>query len=190
MLSQWAQEPTLITVTFVLFAAGSLAPLFKNADKGQSLGPFTPAAELINGRAAMCAPAFLHTCRGCILDLVHPPYPYLDLTTPDNLLCMTAASVSAPPPSTGRTANPRQSLECCSVHLPAFSFLDAASDFRHSWKYLLCLRLCSAPCMEAIAAHEQRVEILQCHVQDWICCSHWHRGAEGICALLRVCTPV
>ncbi|CAL8468965.1 g8506 [Coccomyxa elongata] len=53
VLSQWAQEPTLITVTFVLFAAGSLAPLFNNADKGQSLGPFTPAAELINGRAAM-----------------------------------------------------------------------------------------------------------------------------------------
>ncbi|EIE26971.1 hypothetical protein COCSUDRAFT_59463 [Coccomyxa subellipsoidea C-169] len=53
VLSQWAQEPTLITVTFVLFAAGSLAPLFKNADKGQSLGPFTPSAEIINGRAAM-----------------------------------------------------------------------------------------------------------------------------------------
>ena len=53
MLSQWAQEPTLISVTFVLFAAGSLAPLFNNADKGQSLGPFTPSAEIINGRAAM-----------------------------------------------------------------------------------------------------------------------------------------
>ena len=40
-------------VTIVLFAAGSLAPLFNNADKGQPLGPFTPFAEVINGRAAM-----------------------------------------------------------------------------------------------------------------------------------------
>ena len=53
VLSQWAQEPTLVFLTFVLFIAASLAPLFNNADEGQKLGPFTPTAELINGRAAM-----------------------------------------------------------------------------------------------------------------------------------------
>lgn len=52
-LSQWGQEPTLISVTFVLFIAASLAPIFNRADGKERLGPFTPTAELINGRAAM-----------------------------------------------------------------------------------------------------------------------------------------
>ncbi len=52
MLSQWAQEPTLITVTFVLIIAGSFAPLINNGDTGERVGPFTPDAEIINGRAA------------------------------------------------------------------------------------------------------------------------------------------
>lgn len=52
-LSQWGQEPTAITLTFVLFMAASLAPIFNCADGKERLGPFTPTAELINGRAAM-----------------------------------------------------------------------------------------------------------------------------------------
>lgn len=52
VLSQIGQEPTLITLTFVLFAAASLVPLLKN-DKEERFGIFTPKAELINGRAAM-----------------------------------------------------------------------------------------------------------------------------------------
>jgi hypothetical protein len=52
-LAQWAQEPTAVTLTFVLFMAASLAPIFNRADGKERLGPFTPAAELLNGRAAM-----------------------------------------------------------------------------------------------------------------------------------------
>lgn len=51
VLKQWASEPTLITLTFVLFMAGSLVPILAN--KKESLGPFTPSAEMLNGRAAM-----------------------------------------------------------------------------------------------------------------------------------------
>lgn len=51
VLKQWSSEPTLISLTFVLFMAGSLVPIL--AGKKESLGPFTPNAELLNGRAAM-----------------------------------------------------------------------------------------------------------------------------------------
>lgn len=51
VVKQWAQEPTLILLTFILFAAGSLVPIVSG--KKESLGPFTPEAEMINGRAAM-----------------------------------------------------------------------------------------------------------------------------------------
>ena len=52
-LAQWAQEPTAVTLTFALFIAASLAPIFNRADGKERLGPFTPSAELLNGRAAM-----------------------------------------------------------------------------------------------------------------------------------------
>ena len=52
VLAQWAQEPTLITLTFVLIIAGSLAPLINTGNTEERAGPFTPDAELINGRAA------------------------------------------------------------------------------------------------------------------------------------------
>ncbi|GAB4822494.1 hypothetical protein N2152v2_009540 [Parachlorella kessleri] len=41
-----------ILYTFVLFIGASLIPLFKGA-KNEAFGPFSPKAELINGRAAM-----------------------------------------------------------------------------------------------------------------------------------------
>lgn len=51
VLKQIRDEPTLITITFLLFIAASLIPAFLR--KSESLGPFTPNAELLNGRAAM-----------------------------------------------------------------------------------------------------------------------------------------
>jgi hypothetical protein len=51
VLQQWAAEPTIISLTFILFMAGSLVPILAN--KKEALGPFTPAAEMLNGRAAM-----------------------------------------------------------------------------------------------------------------------------------------
>ena len=52
VLSQWAREPTLITVTFILVIAGSLAPLTSTTSTERRMGPFTPDVEIINGRAA------------------------------------------------------------------------------------------------------------------------------------------
>ena len=52
VLRQVADAPALIGITFALFIAASIIPIVKNA-KREALGPFTPAAELLNGRAAM-----------------------------------------------------------------------------------------------------------------------------------------
>eukprot|EP00798_Chlamydomonas_sp_ICE-L_P025048 gene25048-biopygen19498 len=52
VLRQIGDEPTLINITFLLFIAASLIPLTKSK-KPEAYGPFTPNAELINGRAAM-----------------------------------------------------------------------------------------------------------------------------------------
>lgn len=52
VLRQLGDEPTLINMTFLLFIAASLIPAFTNT-KAQAFGPFTPNAELLNGRAAM-----------------------------------------------------------------------------------------------------------------------------------------
>lgn len=52
VLRQWAEEPTGINITFLLFIAASLIPAFMRKNN-ESLGPFTPAAEMLNGRAAM-----------------------------------------------------------------------------------------------------------------------------------------
>lgn len=49
---QIAEEPTLISLTFVIFAAASLVPAFAQK-KPDVIGPFTPQAEMLNGRAAM-----------------------------------------------------------------------------------------------------------------------------------------
>lgn len=52
VLKQWGSEPTLIALTFITFMAASLVPLTRGA-KTEAFGPFTPAAEMLNGRAAM-----------------------------------------------------------------------------------------------------------------------------------------
>ncbi|GLC39968.1 hypothetical protein PLESTM_000974300 [Pleodorina starrii] len=52
VLRQWSEEPTGVALAFVLFIAGSLVTAFK-PKRDEKLGPFTPQAELINGRAAM-----------------------------------------------------------------------------------------------------------------------------------------
>ena len=52
ILKQLSVEPTLITLTFILFSAASLVPAFARRT-GDTLGPFTPQAEMTNGRAAM-----------------------------------------------------------------------------------------------------------------------------------------
>ena len=52
VLNQLADQPTLITFTFLLFIVASLIPVLNNA-KREANGPFTPFAEMMNGRAAM-----------------------------------------------------------------------------------------------------------------------------------------
>ncbi|EFN59897.1 hypothetical protein CHLNCDRAFT_13796, partial [Chlorella variabilis] len=42
-----------IAATFALFAVASLIPIFKGVKNEESFGPFTPNAELSNGRWAM-----------------------------------------------------------------------------------------------------------------------------------------
>lgn len=48
---QVQSNPSLIAITFGLFIVASLVPAYRRAK--DSFGPFTPGAELINGRAAM-----------------------------------------------------------------------------------------------------------------------------------------
>lgn len=53
VLQQLAQEPTLVFLTFVLISAASLIPLMSTGAGDEKFGPFQPAAEKLNGRAAM-----------------------------------------------------------------------------------------------------------------------------------------
>ncbi len=52
VLTQFGDQPTAISMTFLLFIVASLIPVFNNS-KGEVVGPFTPSAEMLNGRAAM-----------------------------------------------------------------------------------------------------------------------------------------
>ncbi len=52
VLKQWSEEPTGVALAFLLFVGGSLVTAFRTK-RDDKLGPFTPQAELINGRAAM-----------------------------------------------------------------------------------------------------------------------------------------
>ncbi|KAG2454019.1 hypothetical protein HYH02_001060 [Chlamydomonas schloesseri] len=52
VLKQWSEEPTGIAIAFLLFISGSLVTAFRPR-RDEKLGPFTPQAELLNGRAAM-----------------------------------------------------------------------------------------------------------------------------------------
>ncbi|GFH18033.1 chloroplast carotene biosynthesis related protein [Haematococcus lacustris] len=52
VLRQITEAPTGIICSGLLLIIGSLVPVFMRS-KQQSVGPFTPSAEMINGRAAM-----------------------------------------------------------------------------------------------------------------------------------------
>lgn len=52
VLQQMSLEPTGINLVFLIIMAGSLVPLFKSKTS-EMVGPFTPSAEMMNGRAAM-----------------------------------------------------------------------------------------------------------------------------------------
>jgi hypothetical protein len=52
VLKQWSEEPTGVAIAFLLFIGGSMVTAFKPV-RDEKLGPFTPQAELLNGRAAM-----------------------------------------------------------------------------------------------------------------------------------------
>lgn len=52
VLKQWSEEPTGIAIAFAVFSAATFVPLLSSS-KDESFGPFTPKAEMLNGRAAM-----------------------------------------------------------------------------------------------------------------------------------------
>jgi hypothetical protein len=52
VIKQFACESPLILLTAVTFTIASLIPMF-NGTKREPFGPFTPEAEITNGRAAM-----------------------------------------------------------------------------------------------------------------------------------------
>jgi hypothetical protein len=52
IIGQLAEQPIAVGIAFALFIAASLIPLLKRS-KVEQAGPFTPSAELLNGRAAM-----------------------------------------------------------------------------------------------------------------------------------------
>eukprot|EP00798_Chlamydomonas_sp_ICE-L_P016508 gene16508-biopygen25447 len=52
VFAQLQDAPIFIPATFALFIVASIIPMNKNK-KAESVGPLTPDAELVNGRAAM-----------------------------------------------------------------------------------------------------------------------------------------
>lgn len=52
VLRQAAEEPTGVALAVVTFAVASLIPLLSTTRR-EAFGPFSPAAEMLNGRAAM-----------------------------------------------------------------------------------------------------------------------------------------
>ena len=63
VLTQLACEPVPILLFVGLMAAATFAPMLKSAGE-KSSGPFTPSAELLNGRAAMIGFASLLITEG------------------------------------------------------------------------------------------------------------------------------
>lgn len=59
VLQQLSEATVPIAITFVAFSVASLVPIFKGANPKEAFGPFTPQAELVNGRAAMIGAAAL-----------------------------------------------------------------------------------------------------------------------------------
>lgn len=52
VVRQWAEEPTGVFLTFLTFSVATLIPLLSST-KREAFGPFTPDAEVANGRFAM-----------------------------------------------------------------------------------------------------------------------------------------
>ena len=52
VMRQLADEPTGVILAATTFAAASLIPLLSSSRR-EAFGPFTPSAEMLNGRAAM-----------------------------------------------------------------------------------------------------------------------------------------
>ena len=63
VLRQWASEPMLIFLTATTFSAATLIPMLEST-KREAWGPFTPGAEMLNGRAAMIGFAALLALEG------------------------------------------------------------------------------------------------------------------------------
>jgi hypothetical protein len=53
VLRQWSMQPAGIIAFFLLIIGASLVPLFRGVSPQQSFGPFSPMAEVYNGRIAM-----------------------------------------------------------------------------------------------------------------------------------------
>jgi len=53
VFQQLSDAPVAIGAAFLAFAVASLVPILKGANLKEAFGPFTPSAELLNGRAAM-----------------------------------------------------------------------------------------------------------------------------------------
>jgi hypothetical protein len=53
VLRQWSDEPTGVLLTMVTFAVASLIPMLSQGARRDQFAFFSPAAEMLNGRAAM-----------------------------------------------------------------------------------------------------------------------------------------
>eukprot|EP00955_Chlamydomonas_euryale_P046431 353425-Chlamydomonas_euryale.AAC.3 len=53
VLQQWAEVPTVVFGTVALITVASLVPFLQGSKNNQTVGPWRPSAELLNGRAAM-----------------------------------------------------------------------------------------------------------------------------------------
>jgi hypothetical protein len=58
-ITQFQSATPIVLATWALFSVASLVPLLRGADPTAAFGPFTRAAELANGRAAMLGVAGL-----------------------------------------------------------------------------------------------------------------------------------
>jgi len=52
VVNQFKDEPTGVLLAVILFTSASFIPFLYGASKKESFGPFTPQAEIMNGRAA------------------------------------------------------------------------------------------------------------------------------------------
>jgi hypothetical protein len=67
VLRQFAEEPTGVITLVVTFAVASVIPVLLSAKpESFKVGPFTPGAEMINGRAAMLGLASMMLIEGGI----------------------------------------------------------------------------------------------------------------------------